>query len=90
MAKYGQEIKKKAIKLSDEIGTKKAAIQLAIPYYTLAGWVNRSKDKLKEEEQKQKSELSEVEIKIRNRVLEREIAELRHENEILKDAFVFL
>ena len=85
MTKYSEEFKKEAIRLSDEIGNKKAAAQLGIPYYTLADWRNHSKHKPKVPE----PELSEVELKIRNRELERENAELRQANEILKDALGF-
>ena len=85
MATYSEEFKKEAIRLSDEIGNKKAAAQLGIPYYTLADWRNHSKHKPKEAE----PELSETELKIRYRELERENAELRQANEILKDALGF-
>ena len=85
MTKYSDEFKKEAIRLSDEIGNKKAAAQLGIPYYTLADWRNHSKHKPKESE----PELSEVELKIRFRELEREVAELRRANDILKDALGF-
>ena len=85
MAKYSEEFKKEAIRLSDEIGNKKASAQLGIPYYTLADWRNHSKHKPKEPE----PELSEVELKIRYMELERENAELRQANEILKDALGF-
>lgn len=85
MVKYSEEFKKEAIRLSDEIGNKKAAAQLGIPYYTLADWRNHSKHKPKVP----KPELSEVELKIRYRELERENAELRQANEILKDALGF-
>ena len=85
MTKYSEEFKKEAIRLSDEIGSKKAAAQLGIPYYTLADWRNHSKHKPKETE----AELNEVEMKIRYRELERENAELRQANEILKDALGF-
>ena len=84
MSKYSKEFKEEAIRLSDEIGNKKAAAQLGIPYYTLADWRNKSKHKPKE------PELSDTELKIRNRELERENTELRRANEILKDALVFL
>ena len=83
MSKYSKEFKEEAIRLSDEIGNKKAAAQLGLPYYTLADWRNKSKHKPKE------PELSNTELKIRNRELEREIAELRQANEILKDALGF-
>ena len=85
MAKYSEEFKKEAKKLSDEIGSKKAAAQLGIPYYTLCDWRNHSKHKPKEAG----PEISDVELKIRNRELERENAELRQANEILKDALGF-
>ena len=47
MATYSKEFKEEAIRLSDEIRNKKAAMQLGIPYYTLADWHNRSKHKPK-------------------------------------------
>ena len=85
MARYSKEFKSEALKLSDELGVKKAAAQLGIPYYTLADWRNNRKHAEPEPE----PELSEVELKIRNRELERENAELRVANEILKDALGF-
>lgn len=85
MAKYSEEFKKEAIRLSDEIGNKKAAAQLGIPYYTIADWRNHGKHKPKTSE----PELSEIELKIRYRELEKENAELRAANEILKDALGF-
>ncbi len=36
--KYDNTFKLEALKLSDEIGVRKAAAQLGIPYYTLAEW----------------------------------------------------
>ena len=36
MSKYSKEFKEEAIRLSDEIGNKKAAAQPGLPYYTLA------------------------------------------------------
>ena len=35
---YSKEFKEEALKLSDEIGIKKAAEQLGLKYYTLAEW----------------------------------------------------
>ena len=84
MAKYSKEFKEEAIRLSDEIGNKKAAEQLGIPYYTLADWRNNSKHP-----KKAIDPLSEEELRIRNRELERENAELREANNILKDALGF-
>ncbi|MBR1752027.1 MAG: transposase, partial [Ruminococcus sp.] len=36
--KYTREFKEEALRLSDEIGVKKAAQQLGLKYYTLADW----------------------------------------------------
>lgn len=38
MKKHSKEFKEEALKLSDEIGVKKAASQLGLQYYTLAEW----------------------------------------------------
>ena len=43
MTTYEKSFKEQAVKLSDEIGIKKAAAQLGIPYYTLADWRHRQK-----------------------------------------------
>lgn len=83
MAKYSSEFKEEALKLSDEVGVKRTSEQLGIPYYTIADWRNHSKHK------GPSPELNETEIKIRNRELERENAELRTANDILKDALGF-
>ena len=84
MSLYSKEFKEEAIRLSDEIGNKKAAAQLGIPYYTLADWRNHNKHK-----PKGTATMSEEELRIRNRELERENAELREANNILKDALGF-
>ena len=81
---YGKEFKEEAIRLSDDIGNKKAAARLGIPYYTPADRRNRSKHKPKET-----VKMSEDEFRIRNRELEKENAELREANNILKDALGF-
>ena len=67
MSTYSKEFKAEAIRLSDEIGVKKVVAQLGITYYTLADWRNRSKHKPKEE-----VVMSEEELRIRFRELERE------------------
>ena len=36
--KYSKEFKEETLKLSDEIGVKKAAQQSGIQYYILSGW----------------------------------------------------
>ncbi len=83
--KYSIEFKTEALKLSDEIGIKKAAAQLGIPYYTLADW---RKDRSRGSNVK-KSELSDDELRRRNIELEKENAELKRANDILKDALGF-
>ena len=83
MKHYSREFKEEALKLSDEIGVKKAAQQLSIAYYTLADWrsIRRNSPPAKP--------LSAEEQTIRIRELEREVSELRTANDILKDALGF-
>ena len=80
MSNYNKQFKEEAIRLSDEIGVKDAAKQLGVPYYTLADWRHDSKHKSAQQ-------LSNEERRIRE--LEKENAELRQTNEILKDALGF-
>ena len=90
MAKYSKEFKQEAIKLSDEIGIKRAASQLGLPYYTLADWRHRTRDRIESDTPAGKRivpTLTEQEVRIRE--LERENAELRNANDILKDALGF-
>lgn len=83
MKHYSKGFREEALKLSDEIGVKKAAQQLGIAYYTLADWrsIRRNAPPAKV--------LSAEEQTIRIRELERENAELKSANEILKDALGF-
>ena len=83
--KYSKEFKEEAIKLSDEIGLKKAAAQLGIQYYTLSDWRSKRNAAIKA----QKYQMSDEELKKRNLELERENAELHKANDILKDALGF-
>ena len=84
MAKYSKEFKEEALRLSDEIGVKKAATQLGLQYFTLADW--RKDRKYRE---KHTIVLTESDAKIKIAELEKENAELRRANEILKDALGF-
>lgn len=43
MVEYDKTFKEEAVKLSDEMGVKKTAEQLGIPYYTLSGWRQKRK-----------------------------------------------
>lgn len=79
MTKYSKEFKTEALKLSDEIGIKKAAQQLGLKYYTLSDWRKQRKVESTPESEAQK----------RIRELEKETAELKQANEILKDALGF-
>ena len=83
MKQYSKEFKEEALKLSVEIGVKKAAKQLGIAFYTLADWRSIRRNK------KPAKVLSAEEQIIRIRELEWEIAELQKANEILKDALGF-
>lgn len=85
MKKYSKEFKTEALKLSDEIGVKKAAAQLGLQYYTIADW----RKNRKAAEVALKPSLTDDEMRIRNSELERENAELRRANDILKDALGF-
>ena len=71
MTTYSKEIKEEAIRLSDEIGNKKVAAQLGIPYYTLADWRNHSKHKPKET-----TPMSEEELRIRNIGIEKQFSQI--------------
>lgn len=84
MAKYSMEFKEEAIRLSDEIGSRKAAVQLGIPYYTLADWRKQSK-----RVPGKTDILIDAELRQRYRELERENDELREANSILKEALSF-
>ena len=83
MKHYSKDFKEEALKLSDDIGVKNAAKQLGIAYYTLADWrsIRRNTPPAKT--------LSAEEQSFRIRELERENAELRTANDILKDALGF-
>lgn len=81
--KYSKDFKEEALKLSDEVGIKKAAAQLGLPYYTLSDWRNKRKEEMK------RPRLPETEAEKRIRELEKENAELKTANEILKDALGF-
>ena len=84
---YSKEFKEQALKLSDEIGPKQAALQLGISYGTLGDWrktCNRSKIEGKKNESKAEPPLTD-----REKRLLKENAELKEANDILKEAFRF-
>ncbi len=83
MKRYDQNFKEEALKLSDEIGVKKACEQLNLNYGTLSGW-----RKLRAKESK-KPKKTETEIQKELDSIRKENEELKKANEILKDALVF-
>lgn len=87
---YDNEFRQQALALSDEIGVKKAAEQLGIPYYTLTTWrTQRTKygaDAYVGSGHSRKL-LDPKEQRIRE--LEKENKELQRANDILKEALGF-
>lgn len=90
MTTYDNSFKVEAVKLSDEVGPKKAAEQLGIPYYTLATW-RYNRTHLGEQAYvgsgNKRLPLDEKERKILE--LQKENAELQRANEVLKEALGF-
>ena len=83
MKRYDKEFKEQALKLSDEIGVKKASEQLGVVYGTLADWRKlrvRSRQKNKDVADNPDAEIAR---------LKKENAELQKANSILKDALGF-
>ena len=87
---YDKAFKESALKLSDEIGPKKAAEQLGLPYYTIAEWrKNRTRYGERAIIGSGHKRESGDEKDRRIRELERENAELARANEILQEALGF-
>ena len=84
MRTYTKEFREQAVKLSDEIGLKKASEQLGLSYFTLSNWRKNKKEK-----EKTKYDFSSEPLTEREKQLMKEIAELKEANEILKDAMGF-
>jgi len=81
MKRYDKEFREQALKLSDEVGVKKAAEQLGIVYGTLADWrKQRARATKKEGTNNPDDEIAR---------LKRANAELKKANSILKDALGF-
>ena len=90
MTTYEKSFKEEAVKLSDEIGIKKAAQQLGIPYYTLADWRHRQKSHGSQEHVGSgHKRMSGDEKDQRVRELEKQNAELQRANDILQEALGF-
>jgi len=88
MMRYDTTFKEEAVKMSDEVGIKKTAEQLGVPYYTISGW--RKKRKQYGKLAHVGSGNSRIDPHHQREIeLQRENAELRRANEILKDALGF-
>ncbi|MFC4601805.1 transposase [Cohnella hongkongensis] len=87
MNRYDKVFKEEAVRLSDEIGPKKAAEQLGIPYHTLQEW--RKRRTLHGDGTHIGSGRAYASADKTAREIELEIGELRRANEILKDALGF-
>jgi transposase len=83
MKRYDQKFKEEALKLSDDIGLKKASRQLNLNYGTLSGW-RKQRVRKNKSGKKSKDEVQEELAQLR-----KENGELRSANEILKDALGF-
>ncbi len=86
---YSDQFREEALRLSDEIGLRKAANQLGIPYYTLSNWRCKRNIEYKTGVSVMTHKEPETPEERRIRELEREILELKQANEILKDALGF-
>lgn len=82
MKRYDQTFKEEALKLSDDIGIKKACEQLDLNYGTLAGW-------RKLRVRKSKSGKPDGDLQKEKARLKKELEEMKSANEILKDALGF-
>ena len=85
MRRYSKEFKKEALRLSDEIGVKKASENLGIRYCTLSCWRRNRKA----EKESLKYVLIDDETRLRIVELERENTVLKKANYILKEALGF-
>ena len=87
---YDNSFKLEALELSDEIGVRKAAEQLGIPYYTLADWRSIRKHQGNSYfvgSGRKRDPVDEKDRRIQE--LEAELRETKRANEILKDALGF-
>ncbi|NLA53054.1 MAG: transposase [Clostridiales bacterium] len=90
MKRYDKQFKEEAVRLSQEIGVRRAAEQLGLSYHTLSSW-RRSKKEHGEAAfvGSGRPYLSDDGMSARELELQREVNELRIANEILKDALGF-
>ncbi|MGL4484236.1 MAG: transposase [Anaerovoracaceae bacterium] len=96
MKNYGKEFKAEALKLSDEIGVKRACSSLGIPYNTLSQWRSKRSnfgDRAFVGQGRKRGEKLDTErerqLYAENERLRQVNEELGTANEILKDALGF-
>lgn len=90
MQYYDKTFKMEALQLSDEIGTKKAAEQLGISYFTLSNWRKTRKKQGNSAFVGSGHKILPTDEKDRKILeLEKELKETRRANEILKEALGF-
>ena len=88
MSKYDKQFKEEAVRLAKEIGSRKAAEQLGIPFYTL-DWRSARRQHGDNAYVGSGHSYADAGKSPRELELERENVELRRANEILKDALGF-
>lgn len=84
MIHYSEEFRSQALKLSDDIGLKKAAEKLGVKYGTLADWRKKRAKKNDDLIVSHTTPMTE-----REKQLMKENQELKEANDILKDALGF-
>ncbi|GGG05580.1 transposase [Paenibacillus abyssi] len=89
MKRYDKAFKEEAVRLSDEIGPKKAAEQLGVAYHTLQDWRKRRTLHGEGAHIGSGRAYASADKTVREIELEKEIVELRRANETLKDALGF-
>jgi len=83
MKRYDKDFREQALRLSDEVGLKKAAKQLGVVYATLSDW---RKQRVKNSKNTKEAVQNPVDEIAR---LKKENADLQRANSILKDALGF-
>lgn len=93
---YDEQYKEQAVKLAKEIGNKKAADELGVPYGTLYGWIKAAKKGILNIGQGTRSpdeglSLAEEirQLRSKNKQLEKENKRLNELNEFLEEASAF-
>ena len=85
-----KSFKEEAVRLSDEIGVKKASEQLGVPYYTLTGWRrNERRYSTQAYVGSGHKRVSADPKEQRIYELEKDVRELQRANEILQEALGF-